>query len=248
MRRFTGVGRSAARRRCARTATCSAAVYVALQPHTCYFARCAHTCIVPLVPPVHAPVQVHYDDIREVAVNPANPVMVATGAFDHRLCFSFLDASCSTAGHPDVDSTEVGGVVGSLQWFAGANLLSFTLDNGALGVYDCRVGTVVSHVPLPPVRALLRCIHVCGLWRKSPTMCRTQGPFAHHHVTADTILTGFSGGEYGVVDLRAGKLLPQSFLDPAVRSIGQLVRTCCMAFPVWFRFACKSRVALIDRL
>lgn len=95
--------------------------------------------------------KVHRDDIREISINPMNPLHVASGGFDQNVCLTYVGRS-APASPGTIHAAP--GVVGSVRWVPDeSELLSWTTDDGGLQLFDTRVGRVVQSAVLEPVRS-----------------------------------------------------------------------------------------------
>jgi hypothetical protein len=144
------------------------------------------------------------NDIREMAVNPSDPSLVAAGGFDRRLYLSHLD--CSSAEQPDICVSQnfaAPGVVSSILWAAASNMesvISCTTDSGHLCTFDTRLSA--------QQKAATYNSHV-------------QGMYCHEYLNDSTVALGFGSGIVQILDLRK-MCISGSFHNPHTTAIGEM--------------------------
>jgi len=140
-------------------------------------------------------VDAHSSEIREMAVNLANPTQIASGGFDKKLCVLDLQ------GVPRVvDSIQLGATIGSVKWPTcnQSVCVSVTLDSGHYMLFDLR-----TRIGKPTYQA--------NFGKKEL--------YTHERYSDFHVLVGFGDGEIKHIDMRSAKTI-LSVGDPYVEGIG----------------------------
>ena len=136
-------------------------------------------------------------DLREIALNPNSPSVLAVGGYDHKL--NIIDLNRPDA--PFLQQVDLQGVIGSLRWSPanGGAYLSATLDEGKFYLFDAR--TQIKEA-------------------SSNLNANQLGLYCHERIGEFGVALGFGNGEVKLFDLRKTNHMVQAFRDPMVDVVG----------------------------